>query len=91
MTDFVIKSFLFYLAVYRISRGFILINMKSVISVVLLAWIVLVPPAECSKGQPANTVAQTQQAVSFVEQGDAYFNRGSYDEALNAYSTAHRT
>jgi tetratricopeptide (TPR) repeat protein len=62
--------------------------MKSLLSVILISWIVLVPPAECAKDQASNTVAQSQEAGKYVEQGDILFNQGSYDKAMNAYTSA---
>jgi tetratricopeptide (TPR) repeat protein len=57
-------------------------------SIILLAFIILVPPPQCSGGQPTATAAKTQQAIKHVEQGDAYFTQGLYDEAVNQYTAA---
>jgi tetratricopeptide (TPR) repeat protein len=63
---------------------------------VLLACIVLVPPSQCVGGQaavtapttPAVTAEVSQQTAKYIEQGDVYFNQGSYDRAAAEYSAA---
>ena len=57
--------------------------------IVLLACISLIPPSQCGKREPTESVASImQQAGEHVEQGDAYFDEGLYDKALEEYDTA---
>jgi tetratricopeptide (TPR) repeat protein len=59
------------------------------LSALLLACIMLVPPAQCGGQQPAASPnAATQEATRHVEQGDTLFARGLYDEALSEYTAA---
>lgn len=62
--------------------------MRGKLSIILLACITLMPPSQCTEGQPNNTPPTAQQATKHVEQGDVYFAEGSYDEAINEYTTA---
>ena len=63
-------------------------RVRSKFSVILLACIILVPPSQCTGGQPTTTVPPAQQAAKYIEQGDAYFNQGLYDKAVNEYNAA---
>ena len=54
------------------------------LSVILLAFIMLVPPSQCIGGQSTSTAPATQH----VEQGDAFFTQGLYDEAVKEYTAA---
>jgi tetratricopeptide (TPR) repeat protein len=57
--------------------------------IVLLACISLVPPSQCGKDEPTESVAAIlQQAVVHVEQGNTYFDEGLYDKALEEYDIA---
>ncbi len=60
--------------------------MRAKLSVILLACITLIPPSQCGGDQSIATA--TQQAAQHVEQGDAYFTQGLYDEAANEYNAA---
>lgn len=60
---------------------------KNRFSIILLAFITLVPPSQCTGGQTA-IAPKTQQAAKHVEQGDAYFTQGLYDDAVNQYTAA---
>jgi tetratricopeptide (TPR) repeat protein len=62
--------------------------MRGKLSALLLACIILVPPAQCGGQQQASPAAATQEATRHVEQGDTFFAQRLYDEAFDEYSAA---
>lgn len=67
--------------------------MRSKLSILLLACIILVPPSQCTgqaaTGQPATSPeVASHQAKRQVEQGDLYFSQGVYSKAIEEYTAA---
>jgi tetratricopeptide (TPR) repeat protein len=61
---------------------------RSFVSIILLSFIILVPPSQCTESQPVKEFPATGQAIKHIEQGDEYFDVGSYDDAITEYTAA---
>ena len=60
--------------------------MKNKLNIVLLACIMLVPPAQCAE-QPTKDPA-IEQAAEHIQQGNVYYDQGQFDQAISKYTIA---